>query len=103
MPFCIGSYSTLIGFYIEERGLSVKYVDPIADNPKDVVSTIDEPSIVLYAHNRYITYGYTGQYTKDNTFYCDIPKGSTIVDPWRNLPLDIAGMKVIHYGNTRTQ
>ena len=103
VPFCIGSYSTLIGFYIEERGLSVKYVDPIADNPKDVVSTIDEPSIVLYAHNRYITYGYTGQYTKDNTFYCDIPKGSTIVDPWRNLPLDIAGMKVIHYGNTRTQ
>ena len=103
VPFCIGSYSTLIGFYIEEQGLSVKYVDPIADNPKDVVSTIDEPSIVLYAHNRYITYGYTGQYTKDNTFYCDIPKGSTIVDPWRNLPLDTAGMKVIHYGNTRTQ
>ena len=103
VTFCIGSYSTLIGFYIEEQGLSVKYVDPIADNPKDVVGTIDEPSIVLYAHNRYITYGYTGQYTKDNTFYCDIPKGSTIVDPWRNLPLDIAGMKVIHYGNTRTQ
>jgi len=103
VTFCIGSYSTLIGFYIEEQGLSVKYVDPIADNPKDVVNTIDEPSIVLYAHNRYITYGYTGQYTKDNTFYCDIPKGSTIVDPWRNLPLDTAGMKVIHYGNTRTQ
>jgi len=103
VPFCIGSYSTLIGFYIEEQGLSVKYIDPIADNTKDVVSTIDEPSIVLYAHNRYITYGYTGQYTKDDTFYCDVPKGSTIVDPWRNLPKDMEGMKVIHYGNTRTQ
>jgi UDPglucose 6-dehydrogenase len=103
VPFCIGSYSTLIGFYIEEQGLSVKYIDPIADNPKDVVATIDEPSIILYAHNRYITYGYTGQYTKDDTFYCDIPEGSTIVDPWRNLPKDMEGIEVIHYGNTRTQ
>ena len=103
VAYCIGSYSTLIGFYIEEQGKTVKYIDPIADNPKDVISTIEQPSIVLYAHNRYITYGYTGQYTKDNTFYCAIPKGSTIVDPWRNLPNDMEGIEVIHYGNTRTQ
>jgi UDPglucose 6-dehydrogenase len=102
VPFCIGSYSTLIGFYIEEQGLPVKYVDPIADNPKDVVESIDEPSIILYAHNRYVTYGYTGQYTKDDTFYCDIPKGSVIVDPWRRLP-DLTDIEVIHYGNTRTK
>ena len=103
VPFCIGSYSTLIGFYIEEQGLPVKYVDPIADNPKDVVDSIDEASIILYAHNRYITYGYTGQYTKDNTFYCDIPEGSVIVDPWRNLPKQSNKYEVIHYGNTRQQ
>jgi len=102
VPFCIGSYSTLIGFYIEEHGLSVTYLDPLADNPKDVVESIDEPSIILYAHNRYITYGYTGQYTKDSTFYCDIPKGSVIVDPWRRLP-DLTDIEVIHYGNTRTK
>ena len=102
VPFCIGSYSTLIGFYIEEHGLSVTYLDPLADNTKDVVESIDEPSIVLYAHNRYITYGYTGQYTKDSTFYCDIPKGSVIVDPWRRLP-DLTDIEVIHYGNTRTK
>ena len=102
VPFCIGSYSTLIGFYIEEQGLPVKYVDPIADNPKDVVESIDEPSMILYAHNRYVTYGYTGQYTKDDTFYCDIPKGSVIVDPWRRLP-DLTDIEVIHYGNTRTK
>ena len=102
VPFCIGSYSTLIGFYIEEHGLSVKYLDPLADNPKDVVESIDEPSIILYAHNRYITYGYTGQYTKDSTFYCDIPKGSVIVDPWRRLP-NLTDIEVIHYGNTRTK
>jgi len=102
VPFCIGSYSTLIGFYIEEHGLSVKYLDPLADNPKDVVESIDEPSIILYSHNRYITYGYTGQYTKDSTFYCDIPKGSVIVDPWRRLP-NLTDIEVIHYGNTRTK
>jgi len=102
VPFCIGSYSTLIGFYVEEQGLTVKYVDPIADNTKDVVESIDEPSIILYAHNRYITYGYTGQYTKDSTFYCDIPKGSVIVDPWRRLP-NLTDIEVIHYGNTRTK
>ena len=101
VPFCIGSYSTLIGFYIEEQGQTVKYVDPIADNPKDVVDSIDEASIILYAHNRYITYGYTGQYTKDDTFYCDIPEGSVIVDPWRNLPKQSNKYEVIHYGNTR--
>ena len=103
VPFCIGSYSTLIGFYIEEQGLPVKYVDPIADNPKDVVDSIDEASMILYAHNRYITYGYTGQYTKDDTFYCDIPPGSVIVDPWRSLPKERNSYKVIHYGNTRQQ
>jgi len=103
VPFCIGSYSTLIGFYIEEQGLTVKYIDPIADNPKDVVDSIDEASIILYAHNRYITYGYTGQYTKDDTFYCDIPEGSVIVDPWRNLPKQSNKYEVIHYGNTRTK
>ena len=103
VPFCIGSYSTLIGFYIEEQGLPVKYVDPIADNPKDVVDSIDEASMILYAHNRYITYGYTGQYTKDDTFYCDIPPGSVIVDPWRNLPKQSNSYEVIHYGNTRPQ
>ena len=103
VPFCIGSYSTLIGFYIEEQGLPVKYVDPIADNPKDVVDSIDEASIILYAHNRYITYGYTRQYTKDITFYCDIPEGSVIVDPWRNLPKQSNKYEVIHYGNTRQQ
>ena len=101
VPFCIGSYSTLIGFYIQERGKTVNYVDPIADNQVNVIKSLNEPSIILYAHKRYITYGYTGQYTKDNTFYCDIPEGSVIVDPWRNLPKDSNLYKVIHYGNTR--
>ena len=102
VEYCIGSYSTLIGFYVEEMGRSVVYLDPLADNLVNVVESINEPSIVLMAHNRFITYGYTGN-VQDDTFYCDIPAGSVIVDPWRRLPKDMKDVEVIHYGNTRQQ
>ena len=102
VEYCIGSYSTLIGFYVEEMGRSVVYLDPLADNLVNVVESINEPSIVLMAHNRFITYGYTGN-VQDDTFYCDIPAGSVIVDPWRRLPKDMKDIEVIHYGNTRQQ
>ena len=100
VPYCIGSYSTLIGFYVEESGRSVVYLDPLADDPTNVVNRIDEPSVVLMAHNRFITYGYTGD-VRDDSFYCTIPNGSTIVDPWRRLPKTLKNIEVIHYGNTR--
>ena len=102
VEYCIGSYSTLIGFYVEEMGRSVVYLDPLADNLVNVVESIDEPSIILMAHNRFITYGYTGN-VQDDAFYCDIPAGSVIVDPWRRLPKDMKDVEVIHYGNTRQQ
>lgn len=102
VEYCIGSYSTLIGFYVEEMGRNVVYLDPLADNLINVVESIDEPSIVLMAHNRFITYGYTGN-VQDDSFYCDIPAGSVIVDPWRRLPKDMKDVEVIHYGNTRQQ
>ena len=103
VPYCIGSYSTLIGFYIEQAGKTVKYIDPIADDRTNCIDNIEEASIVLYAHNRYITYGYTGQSAVMNDFYCEIPEGSIIVDPFRSLPKKSNKYKVIHYGNTRTQ
>ena len=102
VPYCIGSYSTLIGFYVEESGRSVVYLDPLADDPTNVVNQIDEPSVVLMAHNRFITYGYTGD-VRDDSFYCPIPTGSTIVDPWRRLPKTLKNIEVVHYGNTRTK
>jgi UDPglucose 6-dehydrogenase len=102
VPYCIGSYSTLIGYYVEEMGRSVAYLDPLADNPVNVVDHINEPSVVLMAHNRFITYGYTGD-VRDDSFYCNIPAGSVIVDPWRRLPKNMKDVEVIHYGNTRQQ
>ena len=99
VPYCIGSYSTLVGHYLQELGVEVKYLDPLADDPTDVVTDINKPSVILLAHNRHVTYGYTGQQGED-AFYCKIPQGSILVDPWRAMATT-PEYTVIHYGNTR--
>ncbi len=99
VPYCIGSYSTLVGFYLQELGVDVKYIDPLADDPADVVDGISQSSVILWAHDRQITYEYTGEQSRTQA-YCAIPKGSIIVDPWRKLT-SADGVEVIHYGNTR--
>jgi UDPglucose 6-dehydrogenase len=99
VEYCVGSYSILIGHYVKQRGYSVKYVDPIADDMTDVISEIHGPSVILWAHNRKITYDYTGQLDSTKP-YCNIPDGSIILDPWRTLE-STDKIKVIHYGNTR--
>jgi hypothetical protein len=52
------------------------------------------------AHNAKVTYLNTGVEVLPDSFYCAVPEGSIIVDPWRTLP-DMYGAKVIHYGNPR--
>jgi UDPglucose 6-dehydrogenase len=99
VPYCIGSYSTLIGHYLRHMGVDVHYVDPLADDTTDVVASIDQPSVILWAHDRQITYEYTGEQTRTQA-YCEIPWGSIIVDPWRKLQSSDTA-QVIHYGNTR--
>jgi UDPglucose 6-dehydrogenase len=99
VEYCIGSYSTLVGHYIEQEGHKVIYVDPLADDKTHVVDDVDKPAVFLWAHNRKITYEYTGD-QQDTQPYCEIPQGSIIVDPWRKLK-PTAKHTVIHYGNTR--
>jgi UDPglucose 6-dehydrogenase len=102
VPYCIGSYSTLVGHYLKERGIDVKYVDPLADDLEDVVAEVNGPAIYLWAHNSKITYDYTGVVHQDDTKpYCEIQSGSVIVDPWRTVPHTLPDIKVVHYGNTR--
>jgi UDPglucose 6-dehydrogenase len=101
VPYCIGSYSTLVGHYVKKAGFEVRYLDPLADDPTDVVQELTGPAVILWAHDRKITYEYTGDQPETQP-YCDIPAGSVIVDPWRKLP-DIAGLTVVHYGNTRAK
>jgi UDPglucose 6-dehydrogenase len=99
VPYCIGSYSTLVGHYVKERNISLHYVDPLADDSTNVVEHVNVPAVILLAHNRAVTYGYTGQVTPD-MFYFDIKPGSVVVDPWRTIK-EIKGSEVIAYGNTR--
>ena len=99
VPYCIGSYSTLVGHYVKQLGFNVRYLDPLADDPTEVISELIGPAVILWAHNRKITYEYTGDQV-DTQPYCEIPPGSVVVDPWRKLPLS-EKHTVIHYGNTR--
>ena len=99
VEYCIGSYSTLVGHTIKEMGYHLMYVDPLADDKTDVVDLVGVPAVYLWAHNRKITYEYTGEQL-DTKPYCNIAAGSIIVDPWRKLTSSDS-VKVIHYGNTR--
>jgi len=101
VPYCIGSYSTLVGHYVKQAGFEVRYLDPLADDPTDVVTELTGPAVILWAHDRKITYEYTGDQPETEP-YCTIPQGSVIVDPWRKLG-DMTGLTVIHYGNTRAK
>ena len=100
VPYCIGSYSTLVGYYVKKHDRECVYVDPLADDQTDVVNDVHWPAVILMAHNRKITYGYTGQQSNDANYF-EFKPGSVIVDPWRQQP-ELPGFKVIHYGNTRS-
>ncbi|ESS73488.1 NAD-binding, UDP-glucose/GDP-mannose dehydrogenase family protein [Methyloglobulus morosus KoM1] len=91
-----GSYSLLLGYFVEAAGVPVFYVDPLTGD------SLTEPmqAVYLMAHNPAVSYAGT-DITKENTeYYCVIPSGSVILDPWRTI-LSYPGCDVIHYGNTR--
>lgn len=94
VPYTIGSYSELVGHFVEEQGLSVSYADPLTGD------TWKGAAVILMAHNPAITYQGTGVDVTNDEFYFDIVPGSVILDPWRTIN-SINGCKVIHYGNTR--
>jgi UDPglucose 6-dehydrogenase len=91
-----GSYSLLIGSYLEKLGSNFMYYDPLTgDTLNNIV-----PSIILLAHNRQITYGYIG-INKAQTLYFTPEPGSIIVDPWRTYEAGNEKVLVMHYGNSR--
>lgn len=93
-----GSYSLLIGSYLEAASAKFFYVDPLTgDHLYDPM-----PAIILLAHNKQVTYGYTGIADIQGLYF--IPGGnSIIVDPWRTFTTENKNIRVIHYGNTRGQ
>ena len=96
VPYLEGSYSLLIGHYCKQLGVETKFVDPLTGN--DFIPT--KPSVFLLAHSPSTTYKYmTKEGDGTDTLYCEIPKGSIVVDPWRKFKS--TDSRVIHYGNTR--
>ena len=91
-----GSYSLLIGSYLTEMGAKYTYSDPLTG---DIVAD-GTTAIVLLAHNRQITYGYTGDLPEQQLYY-RLGLSSVVVDPWRTFKTDTKSIKVLHYGNTR--
>jgi UDPglucose 6-dehydrogenase len=92
-----GSYSLLIGSYLDEQEVvEYYYSDPLTE---DHVAN-GTSGIILLAHNRQVTYGYTGDLPQQ-PMYFKPGTGSIIVDPWRRFSTDRDDIKVIHYGNTR--
>lgn len=96
VPYTIGSYSMLVGYYCEQAGFPVSYADPLTgDTVKDGTD-----AVVLLAHNAAITYDYA-DIDKSQDIYFRFGPNSIIVDPWRKFA--DKNLKVIHYGNTRGQ
>ncbi len=91
-----GSYSLLLGHYLEEMQAKFYYVDPLTG---DKPPFTDWPVIAFLAHNRSITYGYTGE-QEEQELYVELPNGSIVVDPWRQYKSK-KDYQIIHYGNTR--
>ena len=89
-----GSYSLLIGHSLDDVRIPYVYADPLTG---DVVEDGTD-AIVLLAHNRQVTYGYTGELPEQQLYFKPGPN-SVILDPWRKFTSP--NYKVIHYGNTR--
>ena len=96
VPYTIGSYSELVGHFVQEEGIPVQYSDPLT---RDVIEDgVD--AVILLAHNPSVTYAGTGVKVNPDEFYFIFGMNSVIVDPWRTFPKN-TNIKVIHYGNTR--
>jgi len=91
-----GSYSLLVGYYLQQMGIKPIYIDPLTET----VNPVSVRGCVLLAHNQQITYGYAGV-DSEQKLYCEFEAGTIIIDPWRKYTTTNTDIKVIHYGNTR--
>lgn len=99
VPYTDGSYSLLIGHYINQLHHAVTYIDPETEiyNPASV------KGVILMAHHAPTTYSHSHVIgSESQKFYCTFEHGSIILDMWRTLkPEDVSNSTLIYYGNTR--
>jgi len=87
VPYTNGSYSLLVGYYIEELGGKVAYHDP---NTGDLVDCLDPRYQVVLI-------GYWEKWVEELKF--NIP--AVVVDPWRKITRDQHSGLIVHYGNSK--
>ena len=85
VPYTQGSYSYLVGYYVNQLGGWLSYYDP---NTGD--NTFERKAQVYLI-------GYWEKWIEDIVW----PDNCTIIDPWRRFKTTNSTIKVIHYGNTR--
>jgi UDPglucose 6-dehydrogenase len=95
-----GSYSLLVGYYVEQAGIELNYVDPLTGDLHDSIR-----GVVLMAHHAPTTYGNIAmKQEEEQPFYCTIESGSVLLDPWRYITPQQADKwhcTLVQYGNTR--
>lgn len=89
-----GSYSLLIGHFIEQEGHEVNYADPLTGD------IWGGKAVILMAHNASVTYDKDDTIKNKEKYYFNIEPGSVILDPWRSIH-NIDNVTIIQYGNTR--
>lgn len=95
-----GSYSLLVGHYVELENIPVQYVDPLTGDCHDAIK-----GVVLMAHHAPTTYrNVQSECPVRQITYCHIEPGSILLDPWRYLLNDEViemGCTLVQYGNSR--
>lgn len=85
VPYTQGSYSYLVGYYVNQLGGWLSYYDP---NTGD--NTFDSNANVFLI-------GYWERWVENIVW----PDNCVIIDPWRKFKTENPTIRVIHYGNTR--
>ena len=85
-----GSYSLLVGHYIEKLGGHVEYYD----------MNTGEKDIALDAFKVYLI-GYWEEWVEKLFDLHNIRPDALVIDPWRKLTEEMYAGTIIHYGNTR--
>jgi hypothetical protein len=88
----------LVGYYLEQLGETVNYVDPLTGDDHAEIS-----GVVLLAHHAPTTYSNSRVIGSDKqAFYAKIQPGSIVLDPWRKVTqAELPDCMIVHYGNTR--
>jgi UDPglucose 6-dehydrogenase len=70
-----GSYSLLVGHYLEEMGVKPYYIDPLTEE----IHIQFAVGVFLLAHNQQVTYGYAGTYN-EQPMYCEFGRKSIVIE-----------------------